>query len=142
MLFSIMKRNMKGIVGKKNCFWNFDVILALHKFHMFFDCVRVHVHNFRVGQSVSERSPVTGNVPVGSQQPVTPDGHIYSSVDDETLVVSSNPPYHDIVYENSQKPVLQEDDAYSILDISQQQEGVILGYTTHGTGLGEAASDN
>ena len=95
----------------------------------------------RIGQNVPESSPVADTVPVERQQCALQDDHYSSTVDhmkQQMLTISGNPAYY--VPSHNQKPIQEDDPAYSKIDISQQEEAITSGEQGSGTALGAAAS--
>ena len=107
-------------------------------------CAQAHdTITCRIGQNVPEKSLVADTVPVEGHEPALQDEHDYSTVDDvQHLVIADNPAYR-FVPKHDQKPMKEEDQVYSNIDISQQGKvltsGKLAGYA--GSAPGVAASD-
>ena len=74
----------------------------------------------RIGQNVPESSPVPDTVLVESQHPALQNDHDYSTLDDVQQQVfgkSDNVAYA-LVPEHDQKPMEEDDQVYSNIDIS------------------------
>ena len=102
------------------------------------------VYTCRIGQNVPKKSPVVDTGHVENWQSALQDDHEYSTVDNEQLQmfgISDNPAY-DFVPELDQKPMQEDDRAYSNLDICQQEEVVTSGNPRYGTAARAASASD